>query len=225
MANTSPDLIYYADIGSPGSPVAISAGQASSVQAAFDKRSRYSYSWPTQSGRTNQAGMIEGATGYQIDTRTEYIYESGIWRLATPHAEFYASITNYASGTLNGIGDLQFDQGSSTSSSFVAAFAPGTLNVVSPGIYAVSSVSTNVLTANLSTVSPATGRSFVDLSKVNGAGDQQRVSITVGEDRGSLSKPNLYIGAPNTKLYFNFFFTTGANVSTFISRVSITRLG
>lgn len=73
---TSPDGISFITTGSSIDPVAESANQASSIQAALNLRPYYQYVWPTASTRTSQTGMRQGDLGFEVDTTTPYQYIS-----------------------------------------------------------------------------------------------------------------------------------------------------
>ncbi len=223
MPLTTNNKIWYADTSSPLDIAETSATQATSVENALNLRSRYSFSWANIGQRNAQAGMIAGSTGYQVDTKTEYIYNGSSWQLKTPHAEFSAVFSSYPGATVNLAGVFSIDLSQSTSTTFVTPGTSGQLIITDPGIYAVSSIATSTLVAGGGT-SNFTGRAFLDLTKVAGQGDQQRVSIAVGEDRGSISKPNLRTTTANTAIYLQFYGTTAA-ASVMNTRVSITRIG
>lgn len=191
------------------------AVHASSVQTALSKRQRFSYVWANDAARTAQTGMTEGSTAYQIDTKTEYQYENGVWRLATPHVEMTASASvPVASPTL--AGTFTIDNARTSAPTMATPFSNGVINVSLPGIYAVST--RTLLTA------AATNRTFIEGFDDTAGLGLSRVSIGVGEDEGTLSVPNAYIIVANTKLRFNIFQQTGATriVST---RLRITRIG
>ncbi len=217
MATTSPDAIYKADSSAPVSIIQESQTQGDSIQTALNKRQRYDYVWTDQADRNAQTGMVQGSRGYQVDVKGEYIYDNSAWRLALSHAEFTASVSA-ANATLVLAGTWTLDASQSTNAVFVTPGGNGILTITDPGIYAVSTVSTNAATV------PMTGRGFLDLSFVSSAADIQRVSVPVGEDRGSLSSPNVRVTAANTDLYFQLYQTTGGT-RTVSTRARVTRIG
>lgn len=80
MANSTPDSIYYPVGTDSVTPLhTIFANLASSVQNALNKRQRFGYVWANATARAAQTGMSAGATGYQIDTKTEYLYDGTNW--------------------------------------------------------------------------------------------------------------------------------------------------
>lgn len=213
VQSTSPDAIAMWDNGDPTSIVQESQTQGASIQAALSKRERFDFVWANSSERTGQTGMVQGSRGYQVDTKSEYIYDNSAWRLALSHAEFTASVSiPNASGSLCGVFTL--DPTTTTNSTFVVPGTTGVLIVADPGIYAVST--------HTSIAAAATGRSFVNLGV--GGPEAQRVSITVGEDIGSLAMPNVRTITTNVQLSFNIFQTTGATRNT-TTRARITRMG
>jgi len=209
--------VWYADDYTAYSAAGISATEASNLDTFFANRERFDYVWVNASERGAQTGMAQGSRGYQTDSKSEYVYDSNAWRLQLSYAEFTATAST-PSGTLTFSGNLTLDGSKSTNSTFVVPAGNGILKIVDPGIYAISTVSNTV------GVIGASGRSFLDLSLVASAGDTQRVSINVGEDRGSLSAPSVRITAPNQLVYFQHFFTAGATVNMNTS-VRIARIG
>jgi hypothetical protein len=217
MPTTSPDNIYMQDPLLPFDPVSHSILQAVSVQNALNLRERFSFVWANQAEREAQQYMITGSTGYQLDTKSEYKYEGNTWRLATPHMEFYSSVAIANSAVYN-LGTFTVDTTASTSSTMAAPGGNGIILISDPGIYAVGTV-TKMLS------SAATGRTFLDLTKVSLGADQQRVSLTVGEDTGSISKPNVRITVANSPLYFQMYRTVDVPSNNVNTRVAITRIG
>lgn len=84
MPTTSPDNIYYADTSTSMSAEAISAAEATSVQAALNAkinntRQIQSFVWANAAARTAQTGMNEGDWGFQQDTDVTYRYANATW--------------------------------------------------------------------------------------------------------------------------------------------------
>lgn len=80
MATTTPDSIYYPLGTDAVAPLnTVFAAQATSVQAALNTRQRKSYRWTNTAARTAQVGMVAGDTGYQVDTKAEYLYDGTSW--------------------------------------------------------------------------------------------------------------------------------------------------
>jgi len=218
MPVTSPDSIAYPDISTAQDQPAYMAVHASSVQAALSLRQRFNFVWANASGRTSQTGATNGSTGYQLDTRTEYQFENGSWRLATPHIEFTATATA-PDATVTLAGTFSIDAALSSSTIMATATSNGVITLTDPGIYSISTLS-----AIANTV-PVTGRSFLDLATTsNDTGLLVRSSINVGEDKGSISMPNLRVTASGTTLYFKVFQTSAASRSV-ATRARITRIG
>lgn len=102
MATTTPDSIYYPTANDTIAPLeTVFATQASSVQSALtNSRAIYMYRWTNAAARSAQSGMRIGDRGWQIDTATEYIYQSTGWQ---PKGVFgYAAGTVTYSGTIAG---------------------------------------------------------------------------------------------------------------------------
>lgn len=213
---TNPDAIAKWTSGDPTSIVQESQTQGDSIQAALNNRERYDFVWANSSERTAQTGMVQGSRGYQVDTKSEYIYDNSAWRLSTPHIEFTAS-KSIPNANPVGIGTLSIDTPASTSTTFVTAVADGQIRIVEPGIYGI--------TVSVDWVSAATGDTRVDISTVappSDGGTIVRGFISSTIRFVSASVPNKRITAANTDIYFHIVQTSGAN-KTGNSRVYVTR--
>jgi hypothetical protein len=93
------EVVYIHDGTGSADPVAISAAEGSSLAALMRNRERFEYSWATSSARTSQTGMVQGSRGYQIDTKTEYIYDGGAWRVEPAYIEFTAANQAVSAGS------------------------------------------------------------------------------------------------------------------------------
>jgi len=92
MATTTPDSIYLPVGTDPVAPLhTVFSTLAVSVQNALNKRQRVSYVWANKAARDAQAGMTTGATGYQVDTKVEYIYNGTVWE--APMLPTYGAFT------------------------------------------------------------------------------------------------------------------------------------
>lgn len=138
MPLTSPDNISYSDTSTTMDPNAISSATATSVQEALKLRQRYEFVWANSTARTGQIGMVAGSTGYQLDTKSEYIYESGVWRLKLSYAEYtMATGFSVAPSTFTLLSPLAINATTSTDTTFTS-MTGGVLNVVQPGVYSFS---------------------------------------------------------------------------------------
>lgn len=93
---TSPDGIAFwtTDPADSASLVAESAQQASSIQAAFDKRQNFDFRWADAAARTAQSGMVYGSQGFQVDTGVVYFYTGSVWALwDKPYTAFTPTIS------------------------------------------------------------------------------------------------------------------------------------
>lgn len=217
-ASTTPDGIVSATTGDSVTIAAATTALANSVQTALALRQRYEFVWANAAARTNQAGMVVGAVGYQIDTKTEYIYESSTWRLKTPHAEYTVASKSMPNATLTTLGAFSQDASNTTSSTFTTySGTDGGITVIDPGIYAFSTL-TNTGVA-------ATGRTFVDIAQsAADANPYVRNSMQAGESVISNTLPNVRQAASNVTYWFVGFQTSGSTGSA-STRVRITRLG
>lgn len=97
---TSPDNIVKWTNADSGSLIQASQTQGDSVQAALSKRERYEFVWANDAERTAQTGMAEGSRGYQIDSRTDYLYRTSSWRVFnTLNKAFSPTLNNITLGT------------------------------------------------------------------------------------------------------------------------------
>lgn len=216
---TSPDGIALWTNADPVSLVQESQTQGATIQAALNKRERYDFVWANSSERTSQTGMVQGSRGYQIDTKSEYIYDNSAWRLAAPHIEFTTSKSNIANGTVAYVGTFAVDNPPTTDSAMATVGSDGIIVIANPGLYAISSLSTMVAT-------PATDRTFLDLAlSTDDSQLIQRVSIVTGEDKGSISMPNLRITSSNVNCYFKIFRNVTTPSQPVTTRVRVTRIG
>lgn len=202
MPTTTPDNIYYQDAATLYGGAATSATEASSIQTAFNSRQMFTFRWADASARTGQTGMRQGDTGYQIDTRTSYVYDNSVWRLSVSHAVFDSSSVNYTSGVDTAVGTLSYNSGLSTDNTFITSdgVTSGLLTVAQPGIYAIGSIS--IFTSNTPT---SVG---FRVGTIGAVPYFQAVS-TIGR-ASFLSIPNVRVTAANTQ----FWFTATQNIGS-----------
>lgn len=138
MGTTSPDSIYFPDTSTPWATTSDFSVLASSVQTALNARQRYEYVWATATQRTAQAGMRVGDTGFQLDTKSEYIYDTGGWRLRFSYVEYSGSgsVTNvtYVAPVLS------VNSGNSTDTTFTSNPSAGVITFAQPGIYSIAGI-------------------------------------------------------------------------------------
>jgi hypothetical protein len=195
-------------------PNVISAAQATSVQAALALRQRYEFVWANAAARTAQTGMTTGSTGYQVDTRSEYIYESSLWRLKTPHAEFTASVSAPLSSLVL-VGTPTIDSTNSTSTTFATANGNGSVLLASAGLYAA--------TNTLAFPTPSAGTTLFDVATTptTDVGLIVRVSAATSATFATVTIPNFYVATANTAIYFKVYMNPAQTVT---SRIRVTRL-
>ncbi|MGG7466035.1 hypothetical protein [Plantibacter sp. YIM 135347] len=191
---------------------------AKATQAAFDQREQHTFVWVDEAARNLEKGMVQGDVGYQLDTKTPYRFDGGIWRLATPHMEFTASKSNFQNATITQIGLFALDAANSTSANLAKPGTDGIIRIADPGLYNISSL-TRIIPGS------ASGRTFLDLATtLNDVGLLQRISISAGEDTGSISLPNLRVTAPDLPLYFKIYRVTPDISVPAVTRARITRV-
>jgi hypothetical protein len=84
-ANTTPHNITYPVSTDGVAPLeTVFATMASSIESAMTAQDALrqipAYLWTNTAGRTGQAGMVNGSTGYQQDTGTSYVYDGTTWQ-------------------------------------------------------------------------------------------------------------------------------------------------
>lgn len=219
MPNTSPDNIYYPDTAAAQNQPAYMGTHAGSVQVALDKRQRGTYIWANATARTNQTGMAEGAEGYQLDTKTEYKYENGAWRLATAHAVFTA--TKQLPPDQDAlVGAFTLTSNLSSSTTMVTTNGDGSLVIADPGIYAIGSTSFVNTTGGVGTAIYADLR----IGSVGAIPYYRGTATYPGSQLASVSAPNVRTTASGTQIYFTFQQRSGITVPL-QTEVRITRIG
>lgn len=220
MATTAaPISIYFTDPAQPGSSENESATQASSIHAQFAMRERYDFTWANDAERAAQTGMVQGSRGYQLNTKTEYLFDNGSWRLALSYAEYnQSSVQQIPNGVETSFTNLTFVPGASTDSTFTSV-SPinGAITIVNPGVYALSLVvgmTGGVGSIHYAAFRPDTTGSQPPLS---GSGFNAG-SATVG-------LPFLRTTVPNYVLHPRMYQSSGANSPTLYVILRIGRLG
>lgn len=137
MATTSPDGIGYITTADNVTPSVESSAQATTIQTAFSLRQRYEFVWANSAARIAQAGMVASSIGYQIDTKSEYIYDSGAWRLKLPYGEWTTASQAVIATTFFQPITTTLVTANTTDSTFVS-ITGGVVTFVSPGIYSVT---------------------------------------------------------------------------------------
>lgn len=137
MPTTPQNNIFFPDTSTPWATTSDFSTSASSVEVALNSRERYTYRWANATARSAETSMRQGDTGYQIDTRAEYIYDSGAWRLALPYAEFTAATSTLASTAYASSSAISIQTSTSTSTTF-ATSSGSIITCVDPGVYMVS---------------------------------------------------------------------------------------
>lgn len=100
---TTPDGIAQWEKSDPASLIQESSTQAASIQAAFNKRQRYHYVWADSTERDAEVGMVDGSTGYQLDTRSDYVWSGTAWNPWMVSAQTFTA--TWDSGFNPGTGD------------------------------------------------------------------------------------------------------------------------
>lgn len=130
------ESVYIHDGTGSADPVAISAAEGSSVAALMANRERFDYTWANSAERVAQTGMVQGSRGYQEDTKTEYLYDSSAWRLATPYIEFSGGNQVIPDTGEHGLTGWSVDGTRSSDTTMVTNSLHG-FTFVRPGIYII----------------------------------------------------------------------------------------
>lgn len=225
MATSSPDNIFYRTGTDTFSDAAESSTQASSIQNALNLRQSYSFIWANATARGAQTGMVQGSTGYQIDTSSAYIFDNAAWRLTLSYAEFSVAAQNVTVNTYVPIGTLTVNSGKSTDTAFVTGSGGGFI-LTNPGVYSFSlySVSTSFVAAS--------NNSYVQISDGSNpstaANQLMRGPWLTGTSTASVSIPfyNCTVAGQVIYIWYNFASgTTPSPVPNVTSTVRIGRLG
>jgi hypothetical protein len=218
------ESIYIHDGTETADAVAISLAEGNSLAALMRNRERFDYTWADSAARTAQTGMVAGSRGYQIDTRSEYIYDNSAWRLALGYAEF-TGITGAGvpDGAFYGTNTYTLDAPNTTDATMVTFPGSDMIRFVNPGIYSFESVF-QIRNGSDTGWVPVTARSFSDLSLVVGT-PIHRAYIGPGEDHMALSMPCLRITTPNTDIAHYIYKINGLGSTLIKVRARVARLG
>lgn len=219
----SGETIFYADSVTPYSAATISSSEASSLAALMGNRERYSYEWANAGARGAEVGMRQGSLGYQVDTRTEYIYDSGAWRPSFAYYEGNATSAVTPTGQDRGAGSasgLTIDSSASTDQTFITTNT-STIRFTRTGIYSINMASKE--TGN----NACTGQTQIVISEsplFSSVPARLANGMFSGALMASATVPFYPVYAPGSQLYIHFYNDSGAN-RTIASKVSIGRLG
>ena len=220
MVNTtSPDNIPMWQLSDAASLTQESQTQGAAIQAAFNKRMRSTYVWPTSAERTAQTGMVQGSLGYQVDTRSEYKYNGSAWALALPYAQINGGSTVSPDSAFTAAASLTIDTSSSTDTTFVSASSNQVI-LVNPGVYSMTFVGRDVNSLGASGISQA-------MISTNSSASVAADRVAVGYFNGTIlaTAPLIYnTTSSNVSLYFFFYNQAGAS-RTFNSLIRLARLG
>lgn len=198
----------------PASIVQASQAQGDSIETAFGKRERFDFVWANSAERTGQTGMVQGSRGYQIDTKTEYLYDNSNWRLATSYSEWNHGPQVVGTGVEAQATALTINNTLSTDTAFITTTGAGIINFVNPGIYAVS------WTITLNAGAPGT-QGYASVAY--GPAGANIISLAAFALTGgvTVSIPFLRTTASNTTANLRLYQNSGANTTM----SSILRIG
>jgi len=215
MPTTSPDNIFYEDGTVQYGDATNAAMQATSIQNALNLRQGYNFVWANAAARTAQTGMVQGSTGYQVDTKTLYSYDNSAWRLQVSHAVFDTPSTNITSGVDSACGIFTYNSGLSTDNTFVTSdgATSGLLTATLPGIYAIGSIT--IFNSNTTTTAAFRTGTIVSVP-------YYQIQSTTGR-ASFLSVPNVRVTAANTQLWFTCSHSLGSTQGE-TTQIRITRI-
>lgn len=199
MELTSPDNIAKWTIADAASLVQASQAQGDSTQYALNNRQRYDFVWPTSAERIAQLGMVQGSRGYQVNTKSEYLYDNSNWRLAIPYAEFNfpAKSMPAMGGVYTPLGQAAIITASSTSTTFVTApVGQGQFMITDPGVYGFS-----VYGSQPSGVGLAGQSAVIISSAAAGTGTQYSRGYFSGGNGTMAPMPFFYVTTANTVVH------------------------
>lgn len=206
MPTTSPDNIFYEDGATGYSDATNASMQATSIQSALNFRQQYNFVWANAAARTAQTGMVQSSTGYQLDTKTPYIYDNSAWRLQIQYAEYVQASQTLANNSQVGPTTLTINSGTSTDTTFTSA-ASGSVTFVNPGIYAISwnvNASAATGTNGYCGIYATSAHLPADIISLNGF-TQGSTTVVV---------PFYRITAANTTLWFFMYQNSGSSLAT-----------
>lgn len=188
------ESVYVHDGTAAADPVAISAAEGSSVANLFKKRERFDFTWANAAERGSQTGMVSFSRGIQEDTKTEYVYDGGQWRLASPYIELSAGNQSFGAGNYLAQTGWSVDATRSTDTALVTV-SGGVFTFVRAGIYMIS-CTTNFDVFNASTLQVLTDDA-AHLNFISISGYVGGVSTLTTPYRISADSTPLYLWAYN----------------------------
>lgn len=215
MPVTSGDNIFFPDNSSPLATASDFSTMASSVQNAFNFRERFNFTWANSSERTSQLGMVQGSTGYQVDTRSEYVYDLGAWRILLPYAEFNGPATTLTTSAYTASNPITIDTSRSTSTTFASA-STNIVTVTDPGIYALS-------VYGICSVSTTSSFLLITINSSTSFANQILRAYFTGNDVANGSRTYMQIAAGGT--FYFWWKQIDTTSRTFNFNCSIARMG
>lgn len=203
---TSPDNIVAWDQSDPASIAQESQSQATSIQNALLKRMRFDFVWDDTAERNAQTGMEQGSRGYQIDTRTEYLYDSGTWRLGAAFIRGTSSTGSINTGVAAFIGTPTLDA-TATTDTTLGTFGASNITLAQPGIYSIQ------FTGKENGSNANGGQSQLVISTANNFSDvpgRLSNSMFSGALMSTCVLPFFRATAANTVIYFFYYNDAGA---------------
>lgn len=197
----------------PASLVLESQTQGDSIELALSKRERFDFVWANSAERTAQTGMVQGSRGYQVDTKSEYLYDSSAWRLAIPYAEFTVAAKSIPNAVYTAAGNLTEVTANTTDTNLITEGTNGVFTIVNPGVYGFSVYATSDSGAGL----PGQSHMVVSTAALSLGTQITRGYFSGGRD-AMVAMPFYRVTASNTVLYMSIYqeHASAQNVSAIL---------
>lgn len=217
---TTPDGIVKWTNGDPASLVGESQAQGDSIQLALSKRERYDFTWANSGERTAETGMLQGSRGYQIDTKTEYIYDNSNWRLNSSYYEGTANTGAVGTSASAGCGVITTNATNSTDTGFVT---PGTsfITIANPGVYSIQFTGKE---AGSNVCSGQTQLIIMNSATFANVADRLSNSMFSGALMSTCVLPFYRTTVSNQQVWFHFYNDSGV-ARTMLCTLAIGRVG
>jgi len=158
--------------------------------------------------------MRQGDDGYQLDTKTQWEYDNGSWRLALPYAEFTQSSMSVSANTYTAWNGVTINSAASTATDMAVATTGGFI-LTNPGIY-------SLLIQGGSSGWAANNSNFLNMT-LDSAHTSSLVIGMAGAGVAQAAMPFYRATAANTKIYC--WVNSATALSGFTGIVKVGRVG
>lgn len=206
------EFVWAPDGSTPMSISQIGAQQAANLAALMGNRERFDYVWDNSTQRGQQAGMRQSSRGYQLDTKTEWMFDAGAWRLALPYVEFKGGSLSIAAQEYKAQTGWSVDSAMSTDASLVTV-SGNVFTFARAGIYAISCTASLGITGDNAFQNYTTDSAHLEHVSISG----------FFGNVGTLAIPFFRIAADDTPLWLWAYNSIASNITD--RTVRIGRLG